>query len=92
MRLKEKYIRFNNEVGDNPKKVRLKLWLIIQDYRSFGVKLFRDIADTLDYYFESIINSFIVSERLCADGTHKSRLSNGPVESLNRIIKDMKRN
>ena len=40
----------------------------------------------------SIINSFIVIERKCADGTHKSRLSNGPVESLNRIVKDMKRN
>ena len=54
--------------------------------------MFRDIADTLDYHFESIINSFIVIERMCADGTHKSRLSNGPVESLNRFVKDMKRN
>ena len=31
-------------------------------------------------------------ERMCADGTHISRLSNGPMESLNRIAKDMKRN
>ena len=31
-------------------------------------------------------------ERLCADGTHLSRLSNGPIESLNRIAKDLKRN
>jgi len=31
-------------------------------------------------------------ERLCADGTHISRLSNGPIESLNRIAKDLKRN
>jgi hypothetical protein len=29
---------------------------------------------------------------MCADGTHESRLSNGPIESLNRIVKDMKRN
>ena len=91
-RLKEKYIRFNNEFGDNPKKARPQLRQLIQDYRSSGFKLFRDIADTLDYHFESIINSFIVIERMCADGTHKSRLSNGPVESLNRIVKDMKRN
>ena len=54
--------------------------------------MFRDIADTLDYHFESIINSFIVMERFCADGTHLSRLSNGPMESLNRIAKDLKRN
>ena len=39
-----------------------------------------------------IINSFIVMERYCADGTHLSRLSNGPMESLNRIAKDLKRN
>jgi len=91
-RLKEKYIRFNNEFGDNPKKARPQLRQLIQDYRSSGFKLFRDIADTLDYHFESIINSFIVIERMCADGTHKSRLSNGPVESRNRIVKDMKRN
>ena len=65
---------------------------LIQEYRFSGFKLFRDIADTLDYHFESIINSFIVIERMCADGTHRSRLSNGPMEALNRIVKDMKRN
>ena len=91
-RLKERYIRFNNEFGDNPKKARPQLRQLIQDYRFSGFKLFRDIADTLDYHFESIINSFIVIERMCSDGTHISRLSNGPIESLNRIVKDMKRN
>ena len=54
--------------------------------------MFKDIADTLDYHFESIINSFIVMERYCESGTHLSRLSNGPMESLNRIAKDLKRN
>ena len=91
-RLKEKYIRFNNEYGDSPKKARPQLRQIIQDYRFSGYKMFRDIADTLDYHFESIINSFIVIERICADGTHKSRLSNGPIELLNRIVKDLKQN
>lgn len=51
-----------------------------------------DIADTLDYHFESIVNSFIVMERMCADGAHVRRLSNGPMESLNRITQDMRRN
>lgn len=91
-RLKEKYIRFNNEYGDNAKKARPALNNLIHEYRFSGYKLFRDIADTLDSNFESIINSFIVMERHCSDGTHISRLSNGPMESLNRITKDMKRN
>lgn len=91
-KLKEKYIRFNNQYGDAAKKARPALRQLIQEYRSSGYKLFRDIADTLDYHFESIVNSFIVIERMCADGTHLSRLSNGPMESLNRITQDMKRN
>ena len=91
-RLKEKYIRFNNAYGNNPKKARPALHQLIQEYRNSGYAMFKDIADTLDGHFESIINSFIVMERLCADGTHISRLSNGPIESLNRIAKDLKRN
>lgn len=91
-RLKEKYIRFNNEFGDDPKKARPVLRQLIQEYRFSGFRMFRDIADTLDYHFESIINSFIVIERMCPEGTHMRRLSNGPMESLNRIVKDMKRN
>ena len=91
-KLKEKYIQFNNRYGDNSKKARPALRQLIQEYRFSGYKLFRDIADTLDYHFESIVNSFIVIERMCADGSHLSRLSNGPMESLNRITKDMRRN
>ena len=91
-RLKDKYIRFNNTYGNNPKKARPALHQLIQEYRNSGYTTFKSIADTLDYHFESIINSFIIIERLCADGTHISRLSNGPMESLNRIAKDLKRN
>lgn len=90
--LKDKYIDFNNKYGNNPKRARPALHALIQEYRTSGYRIFRDIADTLDYHFESIINSFIVVERLCSDGTHISRLSNGPMESLNRIAKDLKRN
>ena len=91
-RLKDKYIDFNNSYGNNPKKARPALRALIQEYRNSGYKIFRSFADTLDYHFESIINSFIVIERCCADGTHISRLSNGPMESINRIAKDLKRN
>ena len=91
-KLKKKYIHFNNKYGDNSKKARPALRALIHEYRYCGYKLFRDIADTLDSHFESIVNSFIVIERMCADGAHLSRLSNGPMESLNRITKDMRRN
>ena len=91
-RLKDKYIDFNNSYGNNPKKARTALRILIQEYRNSGYKIFRNFADTLDYHFESIINSFIVIERYCADGTHISRLSNGPMEAINRIAKDLKRN
>ena len=91
-RLKDKYIDFNNSYGNNPKKARTALRILIQEYRNSGYKIFRSFADTLDYHFESIINSFIVIERYCADGTHISRLSNGPMEAINRIAKDLKRN
>ena len=91
-RLKDKYIIFNNSFGDSPKKARPALRQLIQEYRNSGYPMFKDIADTLDYHFESIINSFIVMKRYCESGTHLSRLSNGPMESLNRIAKDLKRN
>lgn len=91
-KLKDKYIEFNNSYGNNPKKARIALRSLIQEYRASGYRIFKDFADTLDYHFESIINSFIVIERYCADGTHISRLSNGPMESINRIAKDLKRN
>jgi len=90
--LKDKYIRFNNTYGNNPKKARAALNNLIREYRYSGYPMFREIADTLDVHFESIINSFIIMERYCADGAHLSRLSNGPIESLNRIAKDLKRN
>ena len=91
-RLKEKYIHFNNSYGNNPKKARPALHQLIKEYRYSGYPMFKDIADTLDYHYESIINSFIIFERYCSDGIHQSRLSNGPMESLNRIAKDLKRN
>lgn len=91
-RLKDKYINFNNTYGNSPKKARPALRILIHEYRDSGYRIFKNFADTLDYHFESIINSFIVIERCCADGTHISRLSNGPMESINRIAKDLKRN
>ena len=91
-RLKERYIRFNKQYGNNYKAARIEFKKLIQMYRDSGYPLFIEVADTLSYHFESIMNSFIMIERFCSDGTHISRLSNGPMESLNRLAKDMKRN
>ena len=90
--IKERYIQFNKQYGNNPKQARKKLSELIDIYRNCPYSIFHDVAKTLSYHFESIVNSFIMIERMCADGTHISRLSNGPMESLNRIAKDMKRN
>lgn len=90
--LKERYIHFNKQYGNNHKQARKKLCDLIDIYRDCPYSIFHEVADTLSYHFESIVNSFIMVERMCSDGTHISRLSNGPMESLNRIAKDMKRN
>ena len=90
--LKERYIHFNASFGNDHKRAHPALRELIRFYRDSPFKEFRDVADTLEYHFESIINSFIMVERYCTGGVHVSRLSNGPMESLNRIAKDLKRN
>ena len=52
--------------------------------------MFRQFAELLEKYKEPIINSFIMVEK-AASKNGKSRLSNGPIESLNRKVKDLKR-
>lgn len=92
-KLKEKYIQFNKRYAGNPDAARDGLREIICLYRNSKYKMFRDIADTLQDFFEPIANSFIMTKRISKNGVqYESRLSNGPMESLNRIPKDMKRN
>ena len=91
-RLKEKYIAFNRSHAADPKGARKSLPDIIRLYRQSRFRMFRDIADTLEEHSEQIINSFIMIERIDRNGVlFEARLSNGPMESLNRIPKDMKR-
>lgn len=90
--LKERYISFNKRYGNNYRAARAELKKLIEVYRESKYPLFHEVADTLTYHFESIVNSFIMVERICPDGTYLSRLSNGPMESLNRLAKDLKRN
>jgi transposase len=91
--LKEIYIRFNNRYVGKPKEAAAGLRAVIQHYRNSDQKIFyKYIADTLEEYFDEITNSFIVIEKYSKNGKYAARLSNGPMESLNRIPKDLKRN
>lgn len=91
--LKNKYIELNDKFAGNPTKARSALKTLIQEYSESKYKMFRDIAATLSVHIEAIICSFTLVERYMKSGEMKlSRLSNGPIEALNRIPKDMKRN
>lgn len=55
--------------------------------------MYRSFSILLNENFDEIINSFIRIEIIDETGEiHDKRLSNGPIESFNRIPKDMKRN
>ena len=90
--LKEKYIDFNDSHAGDPKGARGALVKLIETYRMSKYALFHEIADSLEAHFEPIINSFILVKKFGQDGATMVRLSNGVMESLNRIPKDMKRN
>ena len=92
--LKEIYIRFNNRYVGKPKEAANGLRGVIEYYRKSDQRIFyKYIANTLEEYFDPIVNSFIVVEKYRKEsGKYMARLSNGPIESLNRIPKDMKRN
>ena len=89
--LKERYIEFNSKYVGNPEDARKGLEEIMILYKQSGFKIFEEIAVSLENYKEQIINSFIMIERVDGDRNELKRLSNGPMESLNRIPKDMKR-
>lgn len=86
--LKEEYIKFNSKYAGNPKGARKALPDLISLYSNCEYTMFHNIADMLRSNFEAIINSFIILEKSNGD---KVRLSNGPIESINRIVKDIKR-
>ena len=60
-------------------------------YNSSEHEIFRDFGALLEKYKDYIINSFIMVEKHGAGKVYDSRLSNGPIESINRKIKDLKR-
>ncbi|MBO4457137.1 MAG: transposase [Butyrivibrio sp.] len=89
--LKEKYVQFNLRNAGNPSEARKEIQTLIQEYRSSEHEIFRDFASLLVKFEDSIINSFIMVEKIGDGNIYDSRLSNGPIESMNRKIKDLKR-
>lgn len=89
--LKEKYIQFNNRNVGKPITAKKELDELIPMYLASEHKIFRDFGDLLEKYQDYIINSFIMVEKHGHGKVYESRLSNGPIESINRKVKDLKR-
>ena len=91
--LKEEYIKFNNRYVGFPELAAEGLEKLIDMYRHSEQILFSAyISKTLSSNFDSIVNSFIVIQKHTKNGLKESRLSNGPIEALNRVPKYLKRN
>ena len=91
-RLKELYVAFNKRYAGKPKEAQSAFSEIVEVYSKSRFRMFREIAKTLHRFSEPILNSFIMIDKIDKDGViAPARLSNGPMESLNRIPKDMKR-
>ena len=89
--LKELYVRFNERNGGNPIIAASELEELIIKYRDSKYSIFREFASLLEKFKNPIINSFIMVEKIGDGQIYDSRLSNGPIESINRKVKDLKR-
>lgn len=70
---------------------RIELDDLIGKYLRCGNAIFIDFANLLIRNHDYIINSFVMVEKHGPGKIYSSRLSNGPIESLNRKVKDLKR-
>lgn len=89
--LKEMYITFNERNAGQPMDARIELDALIGQYLHSSNPIFIDFANLLIKFHDYIINSFVMVEKYGKGKIYNSRLSNGPIESLNRKIKDLKR-
>ncbi len=90
--LKELYVSFNQKYAGNPLGAAKEIDVLINTYDACGQPIFENFSRLLVRFKEPIINSFIMVEKMSRTETYKSRLSNGPIESINRKVKDLKRN
>lgn len=64
---------------------------LAQEYQKSRHEIFRDFASLLEKFEDPIVNSFIMVEKIGNGQIYNSRLSNGPIESINRKAKGLKR-
>ena len=89
---RDMYINFNRRNAGKPLKAAAELEELIQMYKDSNNDIFMKFSRLLARYKQPIINSFILLERTATNGDMIiARLSNGPMESLNRKAKDLKR-
>ena len=89
--LKELYVQFNARNAGHPQTAKNEIETLIAEYFNSGEEIFMNFAKLLVRYKDPIINSFVLVEKQGPGGLYDSRLSNGPIESLNRKVKDLKR-
>lgn len=89
--LKKKYVQFNARNGGRPIQARAELKELIQEFKGSRFEIFRDFASLLEKFEDPVINSFIMVEKMGNGKIYDARLSNGPIESLNRKVKDLRR-
>ena len=88
---KERYVQFNDRYAGDPINASRELDILITDFGRSRHQMFREFSSLLEKYKNPIINSFIMVEKIGAGKIYSSRLSNGPIESINRKVKDLKR-
>ena len=81
--LYHRYVRFNDTFCDDRSKVLDDLKEIINDFRISGIREFQQLAETLNNWKAEIVNSF--------DRYKGVRVSNGPIEGRNSLIKKILR-
>lgn len=94
-KLKQKYLRFNKSKFDSIKDTSEMLNNLMNDYYQSNQSIFIEFANLLNVHQDRIIASFtwvqIEDEKFQQKNNLIARLSNGPMESFNRIPKDTKR-
>ena len=90
--LKEEYVLFNERHAGDPEAAAPALDALILRYQNCEYEMFHSFARLLKKHREPILNSFIMVEKIGPGQIrYETRLSNGPIESLNRKAKDLKR-
>ena len=89
--LKEKYVQFNARNSGKPVRAHAGLKELIREFKGSRFEIFRDFASLPEKFEVPVINSFIMVEKMGNGKIYDARLSNGPIESPGRKVKDLRR-